>query len=289
VDEPTGREVAVTSTEAVVAVTMAVGVGAVLVPDGSWARVRLRRGRGERRGVLVRRAEGGAALGRRGFVVPAALARAPELVGRALRTASRRRSDPEADRHVGATVLVAVAVAVIVGPVVAVPCAATVFAVPLVRARSRGRTEERRVRGALPDVVDLFRLAVGSGLSLHQALDVVAVRAPAPVDGALEEVRRKVGLGVRLGDALDALDQLGDAALPLAAALRGSARYGAPLGAALERVAVDARVLRRRRAEEDARRLPVQLLFPLVLCVLPAFGLLAVVPLVLASLRSLQL
>ena len=31
------------------------------------------------------------------------------------------------------------------------------------------------------------------------------------------------------------------------------------------------------------------LLFPLVLCVLPAFGLLAVVPLLLASLRSLQL
>jgi hypothetical protein len=48
-------------------------------------------------------------------------------------------------------------------------------------------------------------------------------------------------------------------------------------------------VLRRRRAEEDARRLPVQLLFPLVLCVLPAFGLLAVVPLLLASLQSLQL
>ena len=77
--------------------------------------------------------------------------------------------------------------------------------------------------------------------------------------------------------------------LPLASALRGAARYGAPLGASLERVAVDARILRRRRAEEDARRLPVQLLFPLVLCVLPAFGLLAVVPLLLASLRSLQL
>jgi tight adherence protein C len=278
----------VTSTGAV-AVTMAVGVGAVLAPDGWWARARLRRGRGERRGALVRRADGGEAFRPGRFVVPAALVGAPELVGRGVRAAARRRPEREADRHVGAVVLVAVAVAVVVGPVVAVPCAASVFAVPLVRARSRRRTEERLVRGALPDVVDLFRLAVGSGLSLHQALDVVAVRAPAPVDGVLEEVRRKVGLGVRLGDALDALDQLGDAALPLAAALRGSARYGAPLGAALERVAVDARVLRRRRAEEDARRLPVQLLFPLVLCVLPAFGLLAVVPLVLASLRSLQL
>ena len=40
-------------------------------------------------------------------------------------------------------------------------------------------------------------------------------------------------------------------------------------------------------AEEAARRLPVQLLFPLVLCVLPAFVLLAVVPLLLAAVPQL--
>ena len=45
--------------------------------------------------------------------------------------------------------------------------------------------------------------------------------------------------------------------------------------------------MRRRRAEEAARRLPVQLLFPLVLCVLPAFVLLAVVPLLLAAVPQL--
>jgi tight adherence protein C len=161
--------------------------------------------------------------------------------------------------------------------------------VPALRRRTSDRARERAVRAALPDTVDLFRLAIGSGLSVRQAVEAVADRAPAPVDAALAEVVRRVGLGERLGDALDALDPLGDAALPLAAALRAAARHGAPLGDALERVVADARVLRRRRAEEDARRLPVQMLFPLVLCVLPAFGLLAVVPLLLASLRSLQL
>ena len=47
-------------------------------------------------------------------------------------------------------------------------------------------------------------------------------------------------------------------------------------------------MLRRREAEERARRLPVQLLFPLVVCVLPAFGLLAVVPLLAGSLPALS-
>jgi len=186
-------------------------------------------------------------------------------------------------------VLVALLTAALVSPVVAVPAATLVWAVPSMRARSRRLAQERAVRTALPDTVDLFRLAVGAGLSVHQAVDAVAPHAPAPIDATLAEARRRVELGARLGDALDVLDQLGDPVGPLAASLRGAARYGSPLGASLERVAADARVLRRRRAEEDARRLPVQLLFPLVLCVLPAFGLLAVVPLLLASLHSLQL
>lgn len=210
-------------------------------------------------------------------------------LGRRLRRAAGRPTDPAADLRAGTALLVALAAAVVVSPVVAPLAAAPCLAVPALRRRSDRQARERAVRAAVPDTVDLFRLAVGAGLSVHQAVEAVAVRAPAPVGTALDEVVRRVHLGERLGDALDALAVLGDPALPLAAGLRGAARHGAPLADALERVAVDARLLRRRRAEEDARRLPVQMLFPLVMCVLPAFGLLAVVPLLLASLRSLQL
>ena len=45
------------------------------------------------------------------------------------------------------------------------------------------------------------------------------------------------------------------------------------------RLAAEARLERRRAAEATARRVPVKLLFPLVLCTLPAFALLTVVPL----------
>ncbi len=62
---------------------------------------------------------------------------------------------------------------------------------------------------------------------------------------------------------------------------------GDPLVPVLDRLSVEARMVRRRQAEEAARRLPVQLLFPLVLCVLPAFVLLAVVPLLLAAVPQL--
>ena len=72
---------------------------------------------------------------------------------------------------------------------------------------------------------------------------------------------------------------------PLADALRTSARLGTPAAPSLGRLATEVRADVRRRAEARARTVPVRLCFPLVVCVLPAFGLLTVVPVVLAGLH----
>jgi hypothetical protein len=55
----------------------------------------------------------------------------------------------------------------------------------------------------------------------------------------------------------------------------------------LTRLGAEARSARRIQAEIRARRLPVQLLFPLVVCSLPALLVGAVLPLLLLSFRSL--
>jgi tight adherence protein C len=86
---------------------------------------------------------------------------------------------------------------------------------------------------------------------------------------------------------LDELVPLGDRAAALAHVLADHLRYGVPLVPGLERLGLELRLHRRRRAEEEARRVPLRLLAPLLTCVLPAFGLLTVVPLLVASLKSL--
>jgi pilus assembly protein TadC len=175
-----------------------------------------------------------------------------------------------------------------VGPIVGSAVAIGAFLVPVVRHRA----EQLAIDGArwqsVPELVDLFRLAVGAGLSVHQVVDVVEPHVPAVFAPTLTEVRRRVSLGQRLGDALDAFDDAGEPVRPLASVLRAAAFDGVALGPALERVAADARLQRRRWAEINARKLPVQLLFPLGACILPAFGLLAIVPLVVSSLGSLH-
>ena len=155
------------------------------------------------------------------------------------------------------------------------------------------------------DVIDLFVLAVGAGLNLRLALAAVAKHSPPAWAPALRVVVERVeaavnnvtssssasrSRGQRVADALDAVvGVLGDPARPLVRVLAGAERYGTPLLPTLDRLALDARLDRRRRAEEAARRVPVKLLFPLVLCVLPAFGMLTVAPLLAGALDALRL
>jgi tight adherence protein C len=144
------------------------------------------------------------------------------------------------------------------------------------------------VVGVLPEVVDLLVLAVGAGCNVRLALEAVSSRAPprfaTVLCGALDRARA----GERLADALVAESRaLGEAGRGHVSALVASDRYGTALLPQLERIAVEARADRRRRAEEAARRLPVALLFPLVLCILPAFGLLTLVPLLAGAVGSL--
>jgi len=116
----------------------------------------------------------------------------------------------------------------------------------------------------------------------------LAALAPPPFGPAFAEVDRRVGRGQRLADALTALvETAGDPVRPVVGAITSAEHYGAPLAPTLDLLAHEARRDRRRQAEERARTLPVKLCFPLVGCILPAFVLLTIAPLVAGALRSL--
>lgn len=219
---------------------------------------------------------------------------APRL---AVRPRRRLATHPAAARVVawlrsrtGRSLAVAAVVLLVLPPVAPVAGAAVWVAPAVSRRRARRRHEAAVVRD-LPEVVDLFLLAVGAGLTVPLAVEAVARRHTGPIARELRRAGDEAALGRRLADALDDLPTRpggGEAVRPLTAALVASERYGAPLADRLARLAHDVRADRRRRAEEAARRVPVQLLFPLVCCVLPAFALLTVAPLVAGALSSLR-
>ena len=203
------------------------------------------------------------------------------------RRATAGRTRLQVDRRLP---VIAVAALLAVGglPVVALAVLVAVHVHPRLSARRADARRRWAVVDAVPEAADLLALSVAGGLTVPPALPAAARWSPDPVGPALAVATAAIDLGRPAGDALEDLAaELGPPARPLIDVLLASERYGAPLAAGLERVAREARLERRRRGEERARRVPVLLLFPLVLCVLPAFGLLTVVPLLVGSLPEL--
>jgi tight adherence protein C len=201
---------------------------------------------------------------------------------------ARSPADEAADRRAGWAVLAGLGLLAVAPPLAAVPVVWSVAA-PAVAARRRQAAMEARLHDQLPDVVDLLTLTAGAGLPVGAALVALGDRPGGPLGAALARAGAHVRHGGSTAEALALLSAASPGARPLVDALAQHDRYGSPLLPALERVAIEARARRRRRAEEAARRLPVTLLLPLVLTTFPAFVLLTVIPLLAGSLGSLSL
>jgi Flp pilus assembly protein TadB len=187
----------------------------------------------------------------------------------------------------GAAVLAGLAAAP-ASPPAAVLLVVTAWWAPLRLARRRAERATAELVRDLPLAVELLAVAAHAGLTVAGALAAVAPHVEGDLGRSLGHAAGAAGRGQRLAAALAELaDDLGPPVRPLAAVLTAAARDGDPLAPALDRLAESLRRARRHRAEVAARRLSVQLLLPLVLCVLPAFALLTVVPLLLGSLHSL--
>jgi pilus assembly protein TadC len=155
----------------------------------------------------------------------------------------------------------------------------------LVQRRVSARQDQDLMRD-LPVAVDLLAVAVGAGCTPFLAVGVASQWAPPAASEQLDRVRRDCSLGVNFSDALERMARTRPPMQPLVDALLSSERYGAPVGVALTRLAVEERAKLRRQAEARARTVPVRLLFPLIFLVLPAFALLSVVPVLLAGLSG---
>lgn len=214
--------------------------------------------------------------------------RAPaSAVGGAVRRVLGRPADPAADRAVGRALLVGL-VLVPIEPAFALMWAGGAAVAAGTRRRGARRRAGQQLVDELPEVVDLLALAVSTGLTVPLAVGVVAERGVGRIAASLGRSVEAATQGGVLSDALDAVVvELGDEVRPLVRVLTGALRDGTEVVPALDRLAGEVRVQRRRAAEERARRLPVQLLFPLVVCVLPAFALLTVVPLLAGALQGL--
>ena len=184
---------------------------------------------------------------------------------------------------------VSAAMVAVIGPIAGL---ATLIGGGVLRRTSAARRSARatrRIAADYPDALDLLVLSIRAGYLPAQAIIEITRFLPASLRDSFTIVDQAMQQGVRFADALQELQtQLGPIAQPLVDSLSSADRYGLPLAPVLERLAFEARQQRRREADADARELPVRLAVPLVVCTLPSFVLLAIVPLLLGALSSLH-
>ena len=208
-----------------------------------------------------------------------------DRVGRSV-TAVIPALEPVPARHVSLILLAGVVSAPVVGA-----WSVALVLLALASARGAGRRRERRRLDrdltAVATIADLLGIALGSGLALGSAIVAVQQRLRPGDDAGLAGVAIDLERGRSTDEALDAWAGRSQPVGELAGLLRGAGRSGAAIVDALARLGTDVRRQTRRRAEERARRLPVAMLLPLVTCVLPAFGLVTVVPMVAVGLGRL--
>ena len=147
-----------------------------------------------------------------------------------------------------------------------------------------------RVDSDVPDFVDVISVYLRSGQPPALAFLHASNTAPGTIGVAAREVAERVHNGERFVDVLtSSRSEFGLHAQPMIDALIDTERDGLAPRELFDRLATDAHAQRRRDADMRIRVLPVRLTLPLVGCILPAYVLLAVVPLLASQLSSVNL
>ncbi|MEU4691529.1 type II secretion system F family protein [Actinoplanes sp. NPDC023714] len=154
---------------------------------------------------------------------------------------------------------------------------------PQILVDNAGVKRQEVMQRNLPDVMDALVIGVEAGLGLDSAMDQVARTMRGPMADEMRRVLQEMRLGVSRAEALRSLS--GRTTVRdlkrLVTALVQAGDLGISVAPILREHAADQRVRRRQRAEEQAQKIPVKLLFPVLFCMFPAIFVIIIGPAVL--------
>lgn len=136
------------------------------------------------------------------------------------------------------------------------------------------KVEERQkaIRRALPDTMDLLTISVEAGLGFDSAMAQVIHNVPGPLSQEMGRMLQEIQLGVTRADAFRHLAERTnvDEMSAFVLAMIQADVFGISIANVLRAQAKELRVRRRQNAERIAMQIPVKILFPMILCIMPA-------------------
>lgn len=155
---------------------------------------------------------------------------------------------------------------------------------------SKVNSRQAAVRLDLADTIDQIGVMVRAGLGIDAAISRAAQSSGGPFAQELGRVVQDMRVGVGRGVALNNMAERID--VPelrgFVAALAQAEKLGVPVSDTLRIQSSEMRIKRRQMAEEQAMKLPVKILFPMVLCILPALFIVLLGPALIRILDNLN-
>jgi tight adherence protein C len=152
----------------------------------------------------------------------------------------------------------------------------------------RGAERAQAMRKTFPDALDLLTISVEAGLGFDAALSHVAKNVEGPLADEFSRVLQEMQIGLGRGAALRSLGErttLEEMRGFVSAMVQADA-FGIPIGKVLRVQSAEIRVKRRQRAEEQAQKLPVKILFPLIFFILPCLFVVVLGPAVISIIAT---
>jgi tight adherence protein C len=155
--------------------------------------------------------------------------------------------------------------------------------------KSKADKRQKEVRKAMPDALDLLTICVEAGLGFDAAMSKVNEKWDNELSLAFGRVIREIQLGKLRRDALrDMADRLGLAEMTsFVAAVIQSELLGVSMSKVLRIQSDQMRIKRRQRAEEEAHKAPIKMIFPMGLFIFPALMIVLLTPAALRLAASL--
>jgi len=166
--------------------------------------------------------------------------------------------------------------------------AALLYFTPDVVLAARAAERQRTILNELPDMLDQMTICMEAGLAFEAAMARTSQTNDGPLAQEIVHTLQEIQVGVGRRQALTALadrSRVQDLRHFVTAVLQAE-RYGVPVVRVLNDQAADLRLKRRQRAEEAARKLPLKLLFPLIVFILPPLLIIVIGPAALQLIES---
>jgi len=154
------------------------------------------------------------------------------------------------------------------------------YFVPDLLVKSRAQERQEQIQRDLPDILDQRTISLEAGLGFESALARVGATNSGPLGQEIVRAVQDMTVGMPRRDAYEALSERStvDDLRRFTRSIVQAEEFGVTVSQVVRTQAEEMRAKRRERAKEAAQKVPLKLLFPMLVCIFPVLFIVILTP-----------